>query len=311
MMHEVTEELEKSKKLEIAGKFSLLVATIIWGCSFLIMKNTVSGLAPHMLLGIRFTGGALILSLIFIKRMRKINLKYVWQGAATGVLLFCAYCAQTLGLTDTTPGKNAFLTAVYCVIVPFLFWIVNRTRPDKYNVTAALVCIVGIGFVSLDSGFTVGYGDMLTLLGGFFYAAHIVAIARFGGDKDPIVFTIMQFAASAVLSWAVWGIFEARNTDFSVLSSPDMLFNLAYLVLGATAMGMLLQNIGQKYTNPSSAALILSLESVFGVASSVLFYHEKLTVRIIIGFVLIFAAIIISETKLDFLKSGRRPNNAQ
>ena len=275
------------------------------------MKNTVSGLPPHLLLGIRFTGGTLILSLIFMRRLRGLDWEHVWQGGLAGVLLFCAYCTQTLGLTTTTPGKNAFLTAIYCVIVPFLFWIVNRTRPDKYNIAAAVVCIAGIGFVSLEPGFVVGRGDLLTLVGGFFYAAHIVAVAKIGRDKDPILLTIMQFAVSAVLAWTVWGIFESRSTDYSVLASREMLFNLAYLVLGATSIGMLLQNIGQKYTNPSSAALILSLESVFGVVSSVIFYHEELTARLIIGFALIFAAIIISETKLDFLKKRTPPEQLQ
>ncbi|MBE6884232.1 MAG: DMT family transporter [Ruminococcaceae bacterium] len=301
MLQEVTIELERNKKISLAAKFALLASTLIWGCSFMVMKDTVGSLPPHMLLGIRFTLGALLLTLIFIKKFKGINLKYILEGAFTGILLFCAYCAQTLGLTTTTPGKNAFLTSVYCIIVPFMFWVVNRKRPDIYNVVAAVICIVGIGFVSLEKGFVIGTGDLLTLLGGFFYAAHIIAVARFSKGKDPIVYTILQFAAAAVMSWLVWLCFEYKETDFSVLASGDIIFNLVYLVVCATATALLLQNIGQKYTDPSSASIILSLESVFGVAFSVMFYNEQLTVKLVVGFALIFIAVIVSETKLSFL----------
>ena len=301
MLQEVTIELKRNKKISLAAKFALLASTLIWGCSFMVMKDTVGSLPPHMLLGIRFTLGALLLTLIFIKKFKGINLKYILEGAFTGILLFCAYCAQTLGLTTTTPGKNAFLTSVYCIIVPFMFWVVNRKRPDIYNVVAAVICIVGIGFVSLEKGFVIGTGDLLTLLGGFFYAAHIIAVAKFSKEKDPIVYTILQFAAAAVMSWLVWLCFEYKETDFSVLASGDIIFNLVYLVVCATATALLLQNIGQKYTDPSAASIILSLESVFGVAFSVMFYNEQLTVKLVSGFALIFIAVIVSETKLSFL----------
>jgi len=194
------------------------------------------------------------------------------------------------------------------MIVPFLSWIVDRVRPDAYNFIAAAVCIAGIGLVSLGSGLSVEKGDVLTLVGGFFFAAHMVAVARFGRDKDPAIFTAVQFAAAAVPAWIVWAVFESRGTDFAILVSPGAVFDLVYLIVGATAACMLLQNIGQKYTDPSSAALILTLESVFGVIFSVIFYHERLTPRLAAGFSLIFIAVVISETKLGFLR--RRAGSA-
>ena len=311
MLQEVIIGLERNKKISLAAKFAMLTATILWGCSFMIMKDTVNTLPPHMLLGIRFTFAALLLWALFFKKFKGLSLKYIWESLLTGAFMFFAYCAQTLGITTTTPGKNAFLTAVYCIIVPFLFWVVNKKRPDLYNVSAAVICIVGIGFVSLEAGFVIGTGDLLTLLGGFFYAVHIVAIAKLGKDKDPIVYTVFQFVAAAILSWLVWLCFEVKATDFSVLASGDTIFNLAYLVVGATAAGMLLQNIGQKYSDPSSASIILSLESVFGVAFSVLFYGEELTVKLVIGFALIFIAVIVSETKLGFLHRDKLCANKQ
>ena len=281
------------------ARLSLLGATLIWGVSFVIVKNTTDTVPPHILLGIRFTIGCLLLSLIFLPRLRRtLSLDYIKKGAVMGALLFGAYSLQTVGITMTTPGKNAFLTAVYCVLVPFVFWVVYRRRPDRYNILAALLCIVGIGCVSLDSGLTIGMGDALTLACGVFYAVHIVAVARFTATRDPIVLTIVQFGCTALLSWAVGLLFE----DFPTVWPQESLVGILYLGIGATAAGLLLQIIGQKYTDPSAAAIILSLEAVFGVIFSILLYHEAVTPRLILGFALIFLAVLTSETKLAFLR---------
>lgn len=290
----------KEKNLSALAKVALLAATLIWGSSFIIVKDVVDVIPPNFLLAIRFSVGCVVLSLVFFKRLRKIDRTYLWQGAIIGALLFAAYCTQTLGITDTTPGKNAFLTAVYCVIVPFLFWAVSKKRPDRYNVAAALICITGIGLVSLNENLTIGMGDALTLVGGFFYAAHIVAVSKFGADKDPVLITILQFGYSAIYAGVVSLIFEQPMP--AVDWSGELIFSIGYLALLCTSVALLLQNFGQKFTSPASASIILSLESVFGVAFSLALYEaEKMTLRIGLGFVLIFVAVLISETKLSFL----------
>jgi drug/metabolite transporter (DMT)-like permease len=209
-----------------------------------------------------------------------------------------AYSLQTIGITDTTPGKNAFLTAIYCVLVPFLYWIIDRKKPDIYNFIAAFISITGIGFVSLNGSFSIGTGDAFTLAGGFFYAAHLIAVAKFGRKKDPVLLTILQFGYSAIFAWIVAFFFEDLPTAWTI----GTISGLLYLAVFATAIALLLQNIGQKYTKPAPAAIILSLESVFGVLFSVLFYHEEITLKLFIGFLLIFLSVVISETKLSFLK---------
>jgi len=169
--------------------------------------------------------------------------------------LFLEYCSQTIGITDTSPGKNAFLTAVYCVIVPFLFWITEKSKPDIYNILVAFACITGIGLVSITSNFKIGMGDSLTLVGEFFYAAHIVAVAKFCKDKDPVLITILQFGYSAILSWIATTIFEPKISGIST----DMIGNILYLAFGCTAAALLIQNFGKKYTAPSASSIILSL----------------------------------------------------
>lgn len=279
-------------------KIALFTAAFIWGSSFFIMKNTVDVFSPHILLGFRFTIACILLSIVFWKKIKEINFDYIWKGAIIGLCLFLAYSSQTIGLTETTPGKNAFLTAVYCVVVPFLFWIVDKSKPDIYNYSAAIICLAGIGMVSLTSGFSIGIGDSLTLIGGFLYAAHMVAVAKLGKGKDPVIITILQFGFSAIFSWIIGFSFESLPTKWSFSSVVGLL----YLSIFCTAIALLFQNIGQKHTHPSAAAIILSLESVFGVLFSVIFYGESVTPRLAAGFLLIFVAVIISETKLSFFR---------
>ena len=169
--------------LQKLAKPMLLAAPIIWGTSFVVMKHSLDSFTPLYLLAFRFTAAALVLGLVFWKSWRHLDRGYLMGGLATGTLLFLAYAFQTFGLDRTTSGKNAFLTAVYCVIVPFLYWLIARRRPDKWNILAAFICIAGIGMVALTTkgsgGLAVNLGDMLTLAGGFFFAAHIVAVNKF------------------------------------------------------------------------------------------------------------------------------------
>ena len=289
--------MSKDKNKALLSRLALFFATLIWGSSFVIVKNTVEVLPVFFLLTVRFSIAFLVLAIIFAKRLKQIDKKYLWQGGIIGLCLFIAYATQTFGITDTSPGKNAFLTAIYCVIVPFLFWITDKSKPDFFNILAAFLCVLGIGLVSLKSDLSICKGDLLTMLGGVFFAAHIVAIKRFSKGHDPVLLTIVQFAHCSVFSLICTLIFEARVTHIK----PDMIGGILYLSIGCTAIGLLLQSVGQKYTTPSAAAIILSLESVFGVLFSILLAGELMSKKLVLGFCMIFLSVIISETKLEFL----------
>lgn len=285
----------------ILPKFALFSAALIWGSSFFIVKNTVDIFPTNFLLAIRFTIGCLLLCVLFPKKLTQLNRTCLWQGIVLGLLIFTAYCIQTIGLTDTTPGKNAFLTAAYCILVPFLYWITDKRRPDLYNFSAAFLCLAGIGLVSFDGCFSMRFGDAMTLISALFFAAHIVAGARFGGKSDPILLTILQFGTAAVCSWVLGFTTETFPKEIPLNAALGLL----YLAVFATTIALLLQNIGLKYADPTSGAILLSLESVFGVLFSMLFYQERLTLRLGAGFLLIFIAVILSETKLSFLRKKR------
>lgn len=285
-------------KYEKLGRLALIATTLIWGTSFVILKSTLDNITPLWILTLRFSGAAVVVFLAVLPRLKKIDRQYLKGGILMGTFLATAYTVQTYGLVFTTPGKNAFLTATYCILVPFLYWGIYKRKPDKYNISAAVICLVGMGFVCLQDDLSVNIGDLLTICCGLFYGLHIIVTARYVEDRDPLLLTMIQFAVAAVLCLVFASIFEPKPQSLPVSSW----WAIAYLSLMCTGACFLFQTFGQKYTPPSAAALIMTLESVFGTALSIVLGQEILTAGIIIGFILIFIAIIISETKLEFLK---------
>lgn len=283
------------------AKPMLFAAAIIWGTSFFIMKNALDIMPVYSLLAVRFTAGAVLLSLVCWKRWSRFTVDYLWRGAVIGVFLFLAYLIQTFGLERTTPSKNAFLTAVYCVIVPFLYWAVMGRRPDRYNIAAALLCVTGVGLVSLNGELTVNLGDVLTLIAACFYAAHIISVEKTAQGKDIYLLTVFQFAFAALYAWM--GSLTLETMPLKEMADPAVFLPLAYLCIMATTAALLFQNVGQIWSDPASASVILSLESVFGVLFSVICYGDRVTAPMLLGFVAIFVAVVCSETKFSFLKT--------
>ncbi len=286
------------------AKPMLFAAALIWGSSFFIMKGAVDVIPTFFLLAIRFTGGAVLLALICWKKWKEFTPDYLWRGAVIGGFLFTAYSVQTFGIMWTTPSNNAFLTAVYCVLVPFLYWLVAKRRPDRWNILAAVLCVTGVGLVSLNGGFRITAGDALTLVGALFYASHIVAVAKVSPGKDIYLLTVFQFAFAALFAWIGGFLFQELPT--AAILSPDLVLQMVYLTAVCTTVALLFQNVGQVWSDPSSAAIILSLESVFGVLFSVICYGDPVTPRLLAGFALIFVAVVCSETKLSFLRKRER-----
>ena len=300
--------MSEHKETSILARFAsplIVLATIIWGSSFVVMKNSVDVLPTFWLLAIRFTFAALVLAVVFIKRWKVLDRQYLIGGTVMGFCLFVAYAFQTFGLEQTTSGKNAFFTAVYCVIVPFLYWAIAGRRPDKFNILAAFLCIAGIALVSVTGSNASAFnmGDVLTLIGGFFFAAHIVAVAKYSEGRDIFILTTLQFASFALFSWI--GVLVTRPALTPGVFDQSLIFGLAYLVIFASCGALLFQNIGQKYTVPSTAAVLLSLEAPFGVFFSILFANERPTPLMFVGFALIFLAVVCSETKFSFLRKKK------
>lgn len=286
-----------------AYKAGLLATTIIWGSSFVVLKGALDVVAPSWLLALRFGLAGVILALLCWRRLRDhLDSSHVFAGALIGLSGGLAYLVQNVGLVYTTPSKNAFLTATYCVMVPFLYWLVARKRPGLHNVVAALLCVVGVFLVTLGGAaqadlagsLALGIGDVLTLVSALLFAVNIVQIARFAPGHDTLTLSAVQMFVFAGVC-AIVGILVGDPMPAAEFFTPDLVSKLAYLVLMGTVFAIVMQNVGQKHVEPSQAALLMSFESVFGVIFSIIFYHEAVTPAMLVGFVAIFVSVLVSE----------------
>lgn len=291
---------DRAKKFLAGG--SLLFATVLWGGGFVAVKDSLEIIPPIHLIAIRFLAAAVFLSAVFFRSVTRIRLGIILRGFVLAIFLFLAYVFQTIGLLSTTAGKNAFLTTIYVILVPLIAWIFSKRNPGAHVFAAALIAVTGIGLLSLNDDLSMGIGDFLTLICGFWFALHMAFIARFtqhSGD-DPIALTILQMFFCSVFAWILAPFYDGAF-DFSRLASPDALLPLGYLIIFSSSVAFLLQNVGQKYTAPGTAALLLSLESVFGAFFSALFLDETLSHRALAGCAMLLFAIVLSETKFSFL----------
>lgn len=295
--------------IKILSRLALLTTAVVWGSSLVVLSLVRDAFAPNMVLAIRFGVASIVLSLIFAPRFKHYDKTYLINGSIIGVFLFIAYSAQTIGVVSAggAPGRSGFISASYCVIVPFLAWIFLRERPDIYNISAAILCITGLFFVFYkdligSANVAITLGDFYALLSGLLFAAHIVSVAKFGKGKDPILITITQFAMAAIISVIVTFLFEDNS---KMIINTGSILGIGYLAIMCTAIALLFQTIGQSNTPSSTAAIILGLESIFSIIFAVIWAGEVLSVFSVIGFFFIFIAIIVSETKLSFLKKKK------
>ncbi len=274
-----------------AAKLGLLLMTVIWGSAFSVVKNMTAAMPPSYLIAIRFGLSAVLMGLIFFRRLGRTGAAEIRGGLLIGFFNVLGFEAQTYGIRYTTAGNSAFLTSVYCVFVPFLAWAVKRKRPTVFQITSAFVCMAGVGLLSLRSGFTMNFGDFLSLVCGLCFAAQIIAIDIFTEKCDPILLTVTQSAATALLALPVAAVSES----FPASVGTGTVLSLLYLAVFSTMIAFLIQLTCQKYVPPSQASLIMSLESVFGTLCGILFLGESMTVRTFFGSALIFGAIYLSE----------------
>ncbi|HED24719.1 MAG TPA: DMT family transporter [Firmicutes bacterium] len=287
-------EQTTDKKVIIAD-ISLLLVALFWGSNFVVMKDALEVIAPFTYLGIRFSIAALLLAFIFWKRLRKAPTVDYLAGCLIGLFLFSGYGFQTIGLLHTTPANSGFITGTAVVIVPFLYFLIYRHSPGWWAFLGGGLAAVGLYLLSANEYMGFGFGDMLTLVSAFLFAAHLIAIAVYVRSRDPIVLAVVQIAFTGLASFGAALIFEP--TDALFRHSLPIWGAILYAVIFCTIGAFVTQTLAQRYTPPTHAVLILSTEAVFAGLFSYLFWDEIFTVRKLFGAVLILTGILITELR--------------
>lgn len=277
------------------GKLALFLTAMLWGTTFAIGKIATEVFSASFVIALRFTVASIALMIVAAPLYKLLNKKYWVDGIWMGITLFISYILQVEGLAgDTSPGKSAFLCTTYCVMVPFLHWFATKKRPQILHVLCVFICLFGIGILSLQGGFEMSSGDILTVLSGVPCAVNIVISSIVCQNKNPLLLTTIELGVVAVLAW----IFVIFTDTFPSRFPVNTVGGIVYLGLVATALCLFLQSYGLKYAEASIGGMILSLESVFGVLFSIVIYHETITLRMLIGFAVIFIAILLSQLEL-------------
>lgn len=287
--------LEKHRS--IIADLSLLSVAIFWGGGFVVTKNALDHITPLMMMAIRFGLAAIVLCVVFRKRLRIISRRDLWGGCLIGLFLFLGFTSQTIGLVYTTASKNAFITGTNVVMVPFLVMIITKKFLGWPAIIAAFLAVIGLAFLTIENGTlaSVNFGDWLTLICALCYAFQVVIIGILAPKGDAIALSVVQVTFCALLFSIVGLAFEPIPSSISIEGWAAV----AYLVMLSTVLCFVLQNVAQKYTPSSHAALILCLEGVFGTFFAYLFLNELLTKQMLVGCGLILLAIIIAEMKIS------------
>ena len=279
-------------KREVTAKIALFLTAMLWGTTFTIGKLAAQVFSPSFIIAVRFLIASVALLIAAYPQRKQLDKKYVVHGVWMGITLFMSYLLQVGGLAlDTSPGKSAFLCTTYSVMVPFIYWLVTKKRPELHHILCVFLCLVGVGLLSLTGGWGMSLGDILTVLSGVPCAVNIVISSIVSKNRNVLLLTAIELCVVTVLAW----VFVFAGNALPTRLPMDAMGGIVYLGLFATALCLYMQSYGLKYAEPAIGGMILSLESVFGVIFSVMIYHERITVRMYMGFAVIFTAILLSQ----------------
>lgn len=277
------------------ARLMLLCCAALWGGSYLVAKFAIAAIPPQWLMGLRVLGAcACMLALFHRSILPALRPAIIVPALVSGVTYWGTMVTQTIGLETIDPGRSAFLTAAYCVLTPFASWLVAKDRPGLVNLVAAAICLTGVGFVSLKSGGSMALevGDWLTIGTSIIFAFNLTFLGVYAKRFHPIAVTWVQFLVAGILFIA--GAILTEPAPSAAWLEPSVIGAFLYLFLGATMTAQIMQNIGLAHVPPSQASIIMCTESLFAVTFSALFWGERITWNSIVGFSLIFAAVLLS-----------------
>ena len=291
------------KKTSIKNPLLLLLTATIWGTAFVAQSVGMDYVGPFTFSAVRsLIGGLVLIPVIWLvgrleegqdKREKtpadRKNL--ILGGIACGVVLFIASNLQQFGIQYTTVGKAGFITAFYIVLVPVMGIFIRRRCPALVWVGVALA-LAGLWLLCMGGDtMTVGTGDMLVFFGAVMFAVHILVIDHFSPLADGVKLSCIQFFVCGILSGVCMFLFEQPDAAAILAAKGSIL----YAGVISCGVAYTLQIVGQKGMNPTAASLILSLESVISGLAGWVLLHQKLSVRELLGCVLVFAAVILVQ----------------
>jgi drug/metabolite transporter (DMT)-like permease len=276
----------------------LILCTLIWGATFVLVKDALADASVFVFLALRFALATFVLILIYGRELRRVGAKGWRAGAIIGCCMFGGYAFQTAGLRLTTPSKAAFITGFFVVLVPVLLALFGSRRVPPWVWIGALSAFAGLYFLAVPpSGFAaLNRGDLLVLACAFMFALHVISIGHYTVRFSAGSLTLIQVATTALFTAICVPLFAVTAAEQPrVAWTTGLIVAVVATGLFATALAFSAQVWAQQYTSATHAAIIFTLEPVFAGVTSFIFYHERLGARSLGGSALILSGILIAE----------------
>ena len=280
----------------------LFTASFIWGTAFVAQRVGMDDVGPFTFCASRYFIGSVVIFIVAVLSDMRSGMSLAgaemaaeWRsslkgGLACGIALFLASSMQQVGMQYTGAGKAGFITTLYIVFVPIIGLLMGK-RSGLLKWLAVVMSLCGLYLLSVKDGFTIELGDAILIVSSLFWSAHILSCNHFTKDGDPLKLSCIQFAVPCVMSLIAMSISESPTAE----SLRGAMWPIFYVGFISTGIAFTCQMAGQKYADPVNASLIMSLESIFAVLAGYFLLQETFTMREIVGCVLMFVAVVISQ----------------
>ncbi|HWZ97012.1 MAG TPA: DMT family transporter [Candidatus Dormibacteraeota bacterium] len=276
----------------------LMFCTILWGSTFVVVKNSLDNSSVFLFLALRFTLAGILMALWRPQVFASIEREEIFAGLRLGFFMFAGYAFQTAGLQYTSASNSGFVTGSSVVLVPLLFGIFWGHRLTIWVYAGALAAGFGLYYLTIPAEGVahLNKGDVLTFVAAASYAVHIILVSEYTKQHSASALSVLQVIACAGMAWIMTGIAAAiRWQPVRFVPSWSLLLGISICAVFATAVAFSIQLWAQQYTTPGHAAILFTLEPVFAVLTSYIFLGERLAMRAIFGAAFVLAGILIAE----------------
>lgn len=281
--------MSATRRTTLLATLALLGITATWGSTFFMTKDLLDRMPLLDFLAIRFTAASIFMVLLAPRAVPRLARASARHAVVLGAMYGVAQIVQTAGIARTPASVSGFITGMYVVLTPVLGALVLRSRVTAMTWVAVAVAMTGLGVLTLD-GFSVGYGEALVLVSAFLYAGHILGLGAWSRPDQALGMSIVQVMVIAAIAWVA-----TLPDGISLPGSAADWARVLYMAVFAGALAMLGQTWAQAHLAPTRTAIIMAMEPVFAAFFAVLLGGEHATLRMLVGGLLVLAAMLLIE----------------
>jgi drug/metabolite transporter (DMT)-like permease len=288
----------QARPTRFRAELALAFCTLLWGSTFVVVKNSLDHASVFVFLALRFTLAGICMAAFRPQVFRVLQREEIFAGIRLGFFMFCGYAFQTAGLRYTSASNSGFITGSSVVLVPLILALFWGKRVTRWVYAGTIAAAAGLYFLTVPvTGVAhLNRGDVLTFFAAMSYAVHIILVGEYAREHSAAALSVLQVLACAALAWlTAFAAHAIRWQPMRMESTAQLWIGVAVCAVFATALAFSLQLWAQQYTSPSHAAILFTLEPVFAVITSYFVLGERLGGRSIGGAALVLAGILAAE----------------